>query len=707
MNPRRTGRLLLIIAVISLGGCVYYNTFYFARRHFQTAEMLRKRAEENERPLPPQALESYQKSLQYAARVLMEHPDSKWVEEALLLSQKALYRQGEVAASTRKGLELLEHFPESQHVPECRLYLARGLLILGEALNAAGEASRAATQLTGRLRAEAMLLHALALGVAERYEEARGIFDSMIADPKTPPNIALQAKLELQKLLEEQGEYDEGVAILEDILSDQGLTLTTRQETTILLIDLLLKVGDIPAVEEQVKSLEELDDSGYYTGVIKYYRGVLADRRGSHRQATNEMVLSLNAGVTADWEARIRLDLGAHLERGEDYFTAGTEYRAVRSGLGTLEQQQRAAKRADIIMRFLTLRSLVEKVEEEISFRDPRNVGANRGVAVNRPPPRAVEEDVRRRHREDPDEEVEQEDRPTVQEERVLTVAEQLGDVPPGMYLFLLAEHFALEMASPNSAVTYLELLAERHPDSDMVPRALFAITEWAPENEEGVEHRESAVTRLVEEFADSRWTYYYRLRLGEEPGKPTDLRAHDALVEAERQVDPLAEPAQWQSVIPAFYEVAERFPSTESARRAELAAARLLELGAGPPDSARAAYERIVERYPDYPEARIAAERIGSPTSAFLPDPQEARKQAIEQELGSWDRWFGTQTAAKVVRLQPRGQAAQLAFGGRLGIRATSRPGQGRTAGSDTEPPPRRPPPGRPPPSERPPPDK
>ncbi len=691
MNFRPTGRLVLLVALLSMGGCVYFNTFYFARRHFREAEAIRLKAEEDERPLPPQAIDSYQKSLQYAAKVLIEHPDSKWVEEAVLLSQKALYRQGEIAASTRKGLELLEHFPASPRVPECRLYLARGLLGLGEALNAVGEASRAASQLSGKLRAEAVLLHAQALGVAGQFDEAREIFHSMIAEAETPPDIALQARFELEALLEKQGEYDQAAAILEGILSEPWLTLTTRQETTILLIDLLLKSEDIPVIDERVTSLEELDNSGYYTGVIKYYRGRLADMRGSHRQATNEMVLSLSAGVTADWEARIRLDLGAHLERNKDYFTACTEYRVVKGGLGDPMQQNEAVRRADVILRFLTLRSLVAQVEEGIAFRDPRYAAASRGVAAGRQPARAVERDADiRRRRDEPDEELAE---PAAPPKRELTVAERLGDVPPGMYLYLLAEHLALGMANPDSAMAYLGHLIERHPDSDMVPRALFATAEWAPEGEESAGQRERAATRLMEEFTDNRWAYYYRLGQGEEPERPTDLQAHDALLEAEGQVDPLAEPVTWRSALPAFYDVVERFPSTEAARKAELTVARLIELGAGPPDSARVAYERIQERYPDSPEAGVASQRLGLPDSAILPDPHEARKRAIEQEIDSWNRWFGTQTAAKVVRLQPRGQRTQYTFARQMGARATTRTETG------TEPPRRPPPTGRPPP--------
>jgi hypothetical protein len=252
-------------------------------------------------------------------------------------------------------------------------------------------------------------------------------------------------------------------------------------------------------------------------------------------------------------------------------------------------------------------------------------------------------------------------------------------------------------MASSDSAVAYLELMIDRHPDSQLVPRALYAVTEWAPESEEGIQHRKIAASRLTGEFIDTRWAYYYRLGLGEKPEKPTELRAHDALVEAEGRIDPLADPVDWTSVIPVLLEVTAEYPTTEAARMAELTVARLLELGAGEPDSARVAYERIVERYPEYREARVAAERLSMPTTGLAPDPLVARDAAINREVVSWSQWFGTQTAAKVVRLQPRGQAAQMLFGRGFGTTAAgSRTQTTKSRPSDPD----RIPPGRPPPS-------
>lgn len=241
------------------------------------------------------------------------------------------------------------------------------------------------------------------------------------------------------------------------------------------------------------------------------------------------------------------------------------------------------------------------------------------------------------------------------QEIREFPLAVRLGDVPPGTYLYLLAEHFALEMNQPDSARVYIELLEREHPDSDMVPRTLYAMREWMPDDEEGRELSRQASEQLLSEFADSRWAYYLRREMGEDPEKPLELKAEESLLAAERGVDLLADPSDWSRSLAAFYEVAEDYPGTGAAGRAELAAARLLELGAGPVDSARAAYEGIIARYPDSQVALLAAQQLGEETASLPPDPLVARKETLGQEIQTWTTWFQTRQAARVTRLQPR----------------------------------------------------
>ncbi|MFC1545496.1 hypothetical protein ACFL44_02275 [Gemmatimonadota bacterium] len=643
----------MLTSALLLPGCVYFNTFYFARLHYQDAEAEYVSAEREFRPISPMAQDSYQKSLEQATKVLIEHPDSRWVEEALHLSQKILYRQGELAASIQKGNELLDNFPESNTIPECRLYLAHARLDLGDALVAATEASLAAEALEGDDYYEAQFVMGRAYREASSIDRAQTILTQLIDDEETPEDLVLKARLELQYLLADTGDFRAAAEIVADVLEQSRLSLNSRQEYLLHLIDLLFSAGDISAVEERIVELERIDEAGFYDGVLKYFNGVLAGLRGDAIVARNEMIIALVTGVTREWEVRIRLDVASRLEASNSPEIACAEYRAVTMGIGTPEQTQYASKRAAAIIRLFALKTMVDLVEEEVTFRDPRGQQATRAVA-------AGDSRARNQQRYDPETDeliVEQPEQAAMEAtEGELSPAQLYGDNPPGMYLFLLAEHLALEMNQPDSAMAYIDLLKRLHPESELVPRALYSIKNWLPEDTLWQDRKREAGSRLLSDYSESTWAYYERLDRGEEPDKPLAILAAEALMRAEQEVDLLAPPDQWYQATLSYRTVSEQFPETPAARRAELARARLLELGAGPIDSARAAYELLVDHYPDTPEALLAARRLGLDNTLVVPDPAEARKRNIAQEIGAWTIWFQTRQAARVTLLQPRG---------------------------------------------------
>ncbi len=686
----RTGHILAVLVALTalqlVGGCVYFNTFYLARRYYRDAEALRLEAEAKDQRIPAQAQQLYARSLEFASKVLADHPDSKWVPEALLISQKALFQQGDLAASIRKGRELLDNFPRDPLITDSRIWIARAHSALGDHLAAVAEA-RAVAEVAGpELRAEALFVEARALGLAGRREEAEAALDRILSDPDIPPALGLRARLAIIEILVEQGEHQQAADRLEALLEEPGLSRSRRTEVTVDLIDQLLLAGRIETVETRLTDLEALEGSGLYKGVIRYYRGRLAKARGSGRQASENMVLSLSEGVTADWEYRIRLDLAAHLESLNSWVAAVPEYRVLTVAVVEPPVKVRANDRMAAILRLYALRSAMAAVEEGITYPDPRGAAAPSRVAA-----RVGAEELERRRPPPDDPDLADVRRRVAVEEGDQSLQPSAGDVPPGMYLYLLAEHFAGAMALPDSARRYLDLLVRRHPDSELVPQAWFARHEWARPGPAGEEERLQARRRLTEEYPQSRWTWLLLRQAGEDPPAPPEVRAEEAFRRAEALVDPLAEPSNWGAAVDSLRAVSARWPGSPAARSAELAAARLLELGAGPPDSARVAYERLAEGVPETAEGRRAADRLRAVPTGSPPEPMAIRRQFIEQEISSWDTWFKTLQAAQVVRLQQ----------GQVGSRAAAVPGQTGAGGG-------RPgearPPGRPPPTTIPP---
>ncbi len=146
--------LLLLITII-VSGCIvynpvadftkqrytntiaYFNTFYNAQRLFDDGENEVEKAKRDflERGLlnrvftiPASARTKFQTSIEKNSKVLSFYPDSKWVDDALMMIGKAYFYMEDDVRSERKFLELAVQFPNSDFISESQLWLGKSLL---------------------------------------------------------------------------------------------------------------------------------------------------------------------------------------------------------------------------------------------------------------------------------------------------------------------------------------------------------------------------------------------------------------------------------------------------------------------------------------------------------------------------------------------------------------------------------------------------
>ncbi len=150
LSPRRLVLLGLLVAVAGCGKIsfvgkrydnftAYYNTFYNAERSYREAvEALDRTTEPIDRqryvsvfPTPGRAIndQKFQAAIDKSADVLRDHPDSKWVDDALLLIGKSYYYQQNFPGAEQKFREVIDR--ASALEDEARLWLARTLIASG------------------------------------------------------------------------------------------------------------------------------------------------------------------------------------------------------------------------------------------------------------------------------------------------------------------------------------------------------------------------------------------------------------------------------------------------------------------------------------------------------------------------------------------------------------------------------------------------
>ncbi len=236
----------------------YYNTFYNAEQSYETGVQA---MESTEQPIdrmqylaifggPPRSggNVNFQNAIEKSTDILIDHPRSKWVDDALMLIGKSYFYQENYVGAEQKFREVIAF--ESGLEEEARIWLARTLmavrsyeaaaqhlassleredaprrsraqlrLALGELFVKQGDFDKAAEQLAAALpdvrskefRAKGAFLLGQAYEALERYEDAVEVY-ALVRKERPPYELDYAASLSMVRV---QGMHLDGAAALE------------------------------------------------------------------------------------------------------------------------------------------------------------------------------------------------------------------------------------------------------------------------------------------------------------------------------------------------------------------------------------------------------------------------------------------------------------------------------------------------------------
>ena len=124
--------LILPLFCISLFSCVYFNTFYNAEISFKKAlKIIEESPLVDNDELPSQAKKLLGESIENSKLVIQNYPESKYVDDAIFIIGKAAFLRSENAVSERYFNLLLKQYPESEYYLESKIWLAYSNFRLG------------------------------------------------------------------------------------------------------------------------------------------------------------------------------------------------------------------------------------------------------------------------------------------------------------------------------------------------------------------------------------------------------------------------------------------------------------------------------------------------------------------------------------------------------------------------------------------------
>jgi hypothetical protein len=172
-------RAVAVSAVLLLGGCVYYNGVYNAKRLTHAAE----RAERDGRTI--EARDYWAQVVVKADTVIARHPASTYIPQVQLLRARALGRMDQCSDAVPALRQALPAAADSAAVEAGTFELARCLARLGDVAGSAEAYARLTSARDPLLRNEARFQYVHALRLSGSYQAALDAAAN-VADPRLP-----------------------------------------------------------------------------------------------------------------------------------------------------------------------------------------------------------------------------------------------------------------------------------------------------------------------------------------------------------------------------------------------------------------------------------------------------------------------------------------------------------------------------------------
>ena len=119
-RPSLAGPVSLAALVLLATSCAYYNTYYSARKYYMLATSGLPYSVE--KPVGAQTT-NYQRSIDYAKKVIADYPKSKWVDDSYLIWARSLLGKGDPLQTVSMLQDFSTRFPGSALKQDATFYL--------------------------------------------------------------------------------------------------------------------------------------------------------------------------------------------------------------------------------------------------------------------------------------------------------------------------------------------------------------------------------------------------------------------------------------------------------------------------------------------------------------------------------------------------------------------------------------------------------
>ena len=609
---RQAVRLFIVVILMGLMGgmsCAYFNAFYNARKYFRDGEKDHETALKNNAGSTP--TQNYNKAVEAAARLLENYPNSKWADDALFLMGKSYYRIKQWNKAERKFQELIANHPKSPLVPEGKYWAALTMKETGKRADAITELrSLIGMELPQDLKTEVRFALADLLYEDKTYDKARVEYEKIVEKSKERRDRS-RAQYRVAECLDLTGK--------DSLAAEAYLKVLAFKPERKMEFDAQFHNGVVlkrlEKYEEVRKIFESLLDKDIYFTYFPQVELELADllyRTGYIDEARTKYQRLVEVNPRTEVSARACYELGRiFLLNDRDIDKAKENFSKVRGEFAQSEYNESAQEEIAAIDNFKTISTSRERVASQLV---------------------TLEEVLKSMREQGEKQDSTEQTKPATQEDSV-KIKSQIDEKYHELdaHDFRLAEYYLLDIGDIDSVLSYLSFLIKPGVSDSVRAKSLLTMAAIQRDSLNNKTMADSCYGVVVSDFSGTDYENFARQQLG----LPEKLTAEDSLVYEYNVADSLL----WMvgdtlQALNRFEGMAKGDTASALVAQSQYVVGWVYEHVIGNKDSAKVAYQRLVDLFPTTELAQEAKRRIEA--VVVEPTVPDSLKASVSADTGA-----------------------------------------------------------------------
>ncbi len=655
-------KYFFLAIIFILSSCAYYNTFFNAKKHFKEAFEKQKTIKIQGKRLPADIIKHYSAAIDKSCKLINNYGDSsQYADDALLLIGKCHYNLREYMQAERVLGQFILKYPESEFIPEAKLWLAKSYIsnkkekdaleLLDELLS--GEVDR-------KIAVQGFYILGSLHYQKEEYDTALKYLEKAINIAKEDELLGNAYYLE-GEIYFKQKKYN-AAAEQFDRLRDLDIPILKEYEAQMRQVDALIALKDFSSAESLLKQMLRDIRFNKQFSVIETKLGNLSEIQGD-----TEYARDLYYDILSKYKNDEGVSLSAYFlaqiyEFNDGNFDSAKVYYAKVRNLKTHDDILNDSKeRIKLVKEYLKIRDQLRKDKRDLfalaqgdSSLEDSMVVAPDSLEIQRDETFVKEEfseafSMSNKEKEALRDSLAKKEKEKKKKVKKIVVSRTPDQVKKSYkkFSFNIAEFFLLKYQNYDSAAaaykTYISVFPQ---DTILVPKALYSLYFIYQDLETDSLKADSLKALLVRQYPDS--PYGLKLRGVRQKKEKTAPTQETVFIQQYRNAENLLEERKYQKALFILKKIAVQDSGSVWAQKSRYAIAYTYEHFLDDIPRAVEAYRVLKKEYPKSKYAKIAQNKIKKPPKEILPESEPKNEIKTEKKNNPQNKIQNRQTPKK-----------------------------------------------------------